>query len=110
MQQLENDLDQAQENLLAANSKLEEKDKALQTVSSLYEIRLSPVITQRNLTLMEEKRPFERKRGKLKKLPEFCHFVAFVTDGRRRLGGFLTETEGREKDIRGKRKEKNFHF
>jgi flagellin-like hook-associated protein FlgL len=36
MQQLENDLDQAQENLLAANSKLEEKDKALQTVSSLY--------------------------------------------------------------------------
>jgi hypothetical protein len=59
MQQLENDLDQAQENLLAANSKLEEKDKALQTVSSLYEIRLSPVITQRNLTLMEEKRPFE---------------------------------------------------
>jgi hypothetical protein len=34
MQQLENDLDQAQENLLAANSKLEEKDKALQTVSS----------------------------------------------------------------------------
>lgn len=35
MQQLENDLDQAQENLLAANSKLEEKDKALQTVSLL---------------------------------------------------------------------------
>jgi hypothetical protein len=29
-----------------------------------------------------------------------------VTDGRRRLGGFLTETEGREKDIRGKEKKK----
>lgn len=36
MQQLENDLDQAQENLLAANSKLEEKDKALQTVSLVF--------------------------------------------------------------------------
>ena len=33
MQQLENDLDTAQEQLLAANSKLEEKDKALQNVS-----------------------------------------------------------------------------
>lgn len=33
MQQLENDLDEAQENLLAANAKLEEKDKALQNVS-----------------------------------------------------------------------------
>jgi hypothetical protein len=33
MQQLENDLDQAQEQLLAANAKLEEKDKALQNVS-----------------------------------------------------------------------------
>ena len=34
MQQLENDLDQAQEQLLAANAKLEEKDKALQNVSN----------------------------------------------------------------------------
>ena len=35
MQQLENDLDQAQEQLLAANSKLEEKEKALQNVSHI---------------------------------------------------------------------------
>lgn len=34
-----------------------------------------------------------------------------MTDGRRRLGGFLTETEGREKDIRGKeKKKKTFTF
>lgn len=36
MQQLENDLDQAQEQLLAANAKLEEKDKALQNVSPIF--------------------------------------------------------------------------
>ncbi len=36
MQQLENDLDQAQEQLLAANAKLEEKDKALQNVSKPF--------------------------------------------------------------------------
>lgn len=34
MQQVENELDQAQEQLSAANTKLEEKEKALQNVSS----------------------------------------------------------------------------
>jgi hypothetical protein len=33
MQQLENDLDQTQEKLMAANQRLEEKEKALQNVS-----------------------------------------------------------------------------
>lgn len=33
IQQIENELDQAQEGLLQANSNLDEKDKALQTVS-----------------------------------------------------------------------------
>lgn len=41
MQQLENDLDQAQEQLLAANAKLEEKDKALQNVSPALCLALS---------------------------------------------------------------------
>jgi len=36
MQQLENDLDQTQESLLAANNHLEEKDKALSNVSGVY--------------------------------------------------------------------------
>ena len=35
MQQLENDLDQVQEQLLKANTQLEEKDKALQNVSGM---------------------------------------------------------------------------
>ena len=34
MQQLENDLDQTQEKLMNANQRLEEKEKALQNVSS----------------------------------------------------------------------------
>jgi uncharacterized membrane protein len=36
MQQLENDLDQTQEKLMAANQRLEEKEKALQNVSPNY--------------------------------------------------------------------------
>jgi len=46
MQQLENDLDQAQEQLLAANAKLEEKDKALQNVSHphiIFSFFLTPI-------------------------------------------------------------------
>ena len=35
MQQLENDLDQTQEKLMNANQRLEEKEKALQNVSTL---------------------------------------------------------------------------
>ena len=35
MQQLENDLDQTQEKLMNANQRLEEKEKALQNVSSI---------------------------------------------------------------------------
>ena len=38
MQQLENDLDQVQEQLLKANTQLEEKDKALQNVSEAFSI------------------------------------------------------------------------
>jgi hypothetical protein len=38
MQQLENDLDQAQEALMNANNKLEEKDKALTNVSRVTSI------------------------------------------------------------------------
>ena len=36
MQQLENDLDQTQEKLMAANQRLEEKEKALQNVSQRF--------------------------------------------------------------------------
>lgn len=35
IQQIENELDQVQENLTQATTKLEEKEKALQTVSNL---------------------------------------------------------------------------
>ncbi len=37
MQQLENDLDQTQEKLMAANQRLEEKEKALQNVSHSFQ-------------------------------------------------------------------------
>jgi outer membrane murein-binding lipoprotein Lpp len=37
MQQLENDLDQTQEKLMAANQRLEEKEKALQNVSHTFQ-------------------------------------------------------------------------
>lgn len=41
MQQLENDLDQTQEKLMAANQRLEEKEKALQNVSPNYLCKLN---------------------------------------------------------------------
>lgn len=52
MQQLENDLDQAQEQLLAANAKLEEKDKALQNVSPQFSFNMQKRHHERS-------RPFE---------------------------------------------------
>ncbi|KAK2721096.1 hypothetical protein QYM36_003390 [Artemia franciscana] len=47
MQQLENDLDTSTEQLLAANSKLEEKDKALQNVNTSFLKPLSLDISRR---------------------------------------------------------------
>lgn len=62
MQQLENDLDQAQEQLLAANAKLEEKDKALQNVSvKLAQKRVGE--TKKKHT--EMKRDTENRHGRL---------------------------------------------
>lgn len=42
MQQVENELDQAQEQLSAANTKLDEKEKALQNVSSRAALAVAP--------------------------------------------------------------------
>lgn len=99
MQQLENDLDQAQENLLAANSKLEEKDKALQTVSSSIKY-LS--VSQTEISPTRKRRRGEKQKGHLNensnenkgKATGIFHFVPFVTDTPPRI---LEETEGKER-------------
>lgn len=63
MQQLENDLDQAQEQLLAANAKLEEKDKALQNVSAYLPYH----------TMLQE-----RKTSRPNKLPDCFDGIGYV--------------------------------